>query len=312
MIDRSVQLVLGLLRQLVSNWPLKLAAVIISALLWVFVSNSTVTVTQRSLLVPITVQGMSGNQVATGIPEVVEVTVSGSDTRVDRLRPESFDAIIDLSGLNGRFEESIQVAGPADVNLLRVSPSDVIGVVESVTTRRVPVTVVLRGPHPDGRVLSTQVEPEGVLVRGRSAVLDQVAWAVAQVAADVTTTEVPVYASDAQGLPVPGVTVQPETVTVTLASEEVLVSRSIPVVLAQPQVSGLLVTVVSTTETVELVGPRDLLSDLETVAGTVSLTTQNIQPGDYTLPVVLNLPAGVVALQDPTVQVRLESPPLDR
>jgi len=42
----------------------------------------------------------------------------------------------------------------------------------------------------------------------------------------------------------------------------------------------------------------------------VRFTTQPPEPGEYTLPVTLGLPDGIVALETPTALVRLERPPL--
>jgi len=309
-IRRATQTVTDLLSRLIDHWPMKLGAVAISGLIWLFVSNTTVTVTQRSLLIPTTTVGMSSHQVASGIPDFVEITVSGPDNRVDRLRSESFDATIDLSGVSGPFEEIIRISGPEDIALRGVSPSEVIGAVESVTTRRVPVVALLTHPLPEGQTLRAVVNPEGVLVRGRSAVLDQVEGVVAQVAAEAGSHEVAIFATDAAGLPVSNTSVQPETVTVTVEAEPVLIRRSLPLLLEEPEARGLWATTSASQDTVALAGPVHLLTELESVTGRVRFTTQPPEPGEYTLPVTLGLPDGIVALETPTALVRLERPSL--
>lgn len=307
---------LGALRRLVAalvhNWPQKLGATLLAALVWLFVTVDDTSVTQRSLLVPISVEGVAEDTVVTGLPTAVEVTVTGASSRIDRLRPESFEAVLDLAGQTGAFEQPIRVLLPPAVDLIRFSPSDVIGTIEPVTTKEVAVeTVLLGSPGPDTRVEVTP-DPPSVQVRGRSSTLAQVARVVAPTGPAPGQRTVTPFAADTAGHPVAGVATVPAELTVTVTTEPLLVQRSVTVALAPPSLPTYSVTARLDQPTVSVVGPPSQLDGLETVPGTVELATENPAPGSYTLPVTLELPTGVSALQPLTATVRLVRPSLTR
>ncbi|HEX7004494.1 MAG TPA: CdaR family protein [Trueperaceae bacterium] len=305
-----MRLVHRLLSILLHAWPQKLGALVLATLIWMFVNVNDTSITQRSLFVPISVEGLQSNSVATGLPEFVEVTVAGPSGQVDRLRPDNFQAVLDLEGQSGSFEEPITVLSPQAVELRRVNPSDVIGTVEAVTEKTVPVDVVIIGSGPGDVKVITTVEPAEVTVRARSSTLAQVARALAPVRpapGDRATTP---FAVNTAGLPVSGVQIQPSEVQVSVAEQPVLITRDVPVDLQTPAVPGFTVTAGLEQEQVRLVGPPSILASLESVPATVSLQTEEPQVGGYTLPVTLELPEGVQAVGTVAANVRLSRPPV--
>jgi YbbR domain-containing protein len=122
------------------HWPQKLTAFIIAIFLWLFVTTEQITTSQRSFLVPLTIIGLTNNQLATGVPDVVEVGVSGESNRIDALRAENIEAILDLSNVSSDFARPVRVSPPQGINLLRRNPSEVIGTVETRTQRTIAVT----------------------------------------------------------------------------------------------------------------------------------------------------------------------------
>ena len=324
-------------RRWLERWPQKLAALGLAVLFWVFVSTDETVTTQRSLLVPLNLLGLSANQIPVGVPDTVEVTVSGPGPRMDALRGENLDAVLDLRGAENEFERNVNVFPPQGLSLVRVNPSEVIGFVETQSSKRVPVRVVYLGSggatggaaiNPATDILVTPlVTPDEVTVRGRTDTLQEVTAALALVdgnaygasagesAADAGGVNAVPYAVDASGQPVMGVTLEPATVAVTLRQEPVLHLRALPLTLNLPDVSPLVVesSALSAAE-VELAGPLERLNELEAVTATVEPATLPTQPGGYTLPLTLSLPEGVTALDTPTVTLRLaervsESPP---
>ncbi len=289
------------------RWPRKLAALGLAFLMWIFVTGSDTTIAQRSMLVPITVEGIAADLVPIGIPEVAEVTVSGSSQRLDRLRPESVEAVLDLSGLSGDFTAPVSVSPPQGVVLERVNPAEVLGILERVATREVPVTIVHLGAQPaDGR-LHSLAEPDVVTVRGRSARLERVTQVLVAVDARQEQSSAAPFAADATGRPVDDVAVTPNTVTVTTSVERLLVRREVPLRLL-PLVINHVGEVVLSHETVELVGPPSVLDQLDELVGAIALPTERPPPGRYTLAVNVATPAGVSLLGEVTASVRYEQP----
>jgi YbbR domain-containing protein len=297
-------------QRIVFRWPRKLAALALAIVMWAFVTTSDETIAQRSMLVPITVEGISPDVVPIGIPEVAEVTVSGPIQRVDRLRPESIEAVLDLAGRTGNFTAPVSVSPPQGVVLERVNPAEVLGILEPVTARQVPVTVVHLGePPPDGRLHSV-AEPGFVTVRGRRARLDRVTQALVAVEqgeqGEQETVAAP-FAADASGRPVEEVSVSPGTVRIVSRVEPLLARREVPLRLV-PLVIDHVGDVVPSHETVPVVGPRSVLERLDELVGTIALPTERPAPGRYTLPVNVVPPPGVVLLEEVTASVRYDQP----
>ena len=294
-------------RRTVVHWPRKLAALGLGFVMWAFVSTTDTTIAQRSLLVPIEVEGIAADLVPIGVPEVAEVTVSGPSPRLDRLRPESIEAVLDLSGLAGDFAAPVRVSPPQGVVLERVTPAEVLGILERVASREVPVTVVhLRAAPTDAKLIS-HAEPATVTVRGRGARLERVVQALVAVDPAREETEAAPFPADAAGRPVDEVTVIPAQVRVRTTAEALLVRREVPLRLLPLVVSGVSDVQVSH-ERVPLVGPPSLVQPLQEIVGAIALPTERPEPGRYTLPVNVATPSGVSLLEDVTVSVHYAEP----
>lgn len=301
------QVTLGsLIARITRHWRPKLASLVAAVLVWLFATSSNVTTTQRNLTVPLVVEGVGEDQVAVGLPTMVEVAVSGPGPRVDRLRPDMLLATLDLTDAAGSFEREITVQPPPEIRVLEVVPADVIGFLESVTTRQLPVTVTLSGALPEDRLIAAQASPSVATLTGRGQVLDLVSSVLA-----VTTAaggQAPLVALDAAGAPVAEVTIFPATVSVAIEAREALVTRTVAIELTPVAAANLSSTSLSS-ETVEVVGASAVLAALESVTGSVEAPTGVVAPGRYTLPVRLELPAGVAALGSPTATlVYVDSP----
>lgn len=300
-------------RRLVHNWPRKLGAVAAALFVWLIVATDATTTAQRSLLVPLVVEGLDADRLAVGLPERVEVTVSGSSSRIDRLRPESFDAVLDLTGVVGAFQVEVSIAPPQGIVLERVAPSEVIGELESVVVAEVPVRVTVAGAlGPDERLAAT-ANPETAQVRGRAAVVDDVVAVVVPVAAEDARTAVAAtvapYAVDAAGRPVLDVAVTPSRVAVTIAVEPVRVERRVPLTVLPPTAAGWS-DLQGAPADVLVTGPATALDALEVVEAVVQLPTEIPAGGRYTRPLTLALPEGMFALEAPTASIAYAPNPL--
>jgi YbbR domain-containing protein len=300
-------------RRLVHNWPRKLGAVAAALFVWLIVATDATTTAQRSLLVPLVVEGLDADRLAVGLPERVEVTVSGSSSRIDRLRPESFDAVLDLTGVVGAFQVEVSIAPPQGIVLERVAPSEVIGELESVVVAEVPVRVTVAGAlGPDERLAAT-ANPETAQVRGRAAVVDDVVAVVVPVAAEDARTAVAAtvapYAVDAAGRPVLDVAVTPGRVAVTIAVEPVRVERRVPLTVLPPTAAGWS-DLQGAPADVLVTGPATALDALEVVEAVVQLPTEIPAGGRYTRPLTLALPEGMFALEAPTASIAYAPNPL--
>lgn len=297
----------ALLVRLVRNWPNKLAAVLIAFVVWLLVTSNNTTTTQNSMFVPLTVEGVDENQVAVGLPTRVAVSVSGPSSRIDRLTPEMLRATLDLTEVEGAFEQPITVQTPQDVAVLTVDPAQVIGFLESVVTRSVPVQVALTGALPTDATVAAVAAPPAVTLTGRSQVLDSVQRVVVTAPAIGGGAGTPV-ALDAQGNPVDEISFVPPTVIIAVTTRAVLETRTVAIDFVEPQVPGMVSATLSSLS-VEVAGPRQAIDALATITATVEPPTGAVDPGRYTLPVRLALPDGVVALTTPTAVLQFAREP---
>jgi YbbR domain-containing protein len=298
----------ALLHRLAHQWPRKVAAVLLAFLMWIFVSTAETGTAQRSLLVPITTLGNTPDQVVVGLPPFAEVTVSGPTNRVDRLRPESIEAVIDLTGRSGDFQAPVVVTPPQGVVLERVNPNEVLGILERVTSKQVPVQVVYLGTAPADVRLRSVPEPDVVTVRGRAPRLERVAQVIVAVDPEGGEDVVAPYAADAAGRPVDEVTVAPASVTVTTAAEPVLVRREVALELEAPGHPRVLEAVLDR-ETAVVAGPPTVVGAIATLTASVDLPTEGPPGGRYTLPVTLATPDGVVNVSEVTATVEFAPEP---
>lgn len=298
----------ALLQRLTRNWVPKAGSLVIAFLIWLFVTSSSASLTERSMFLPLQVDGVEEGFVPVGLPPTVAVSVSGPSLRVDRLTPDMLRASLDLTGTSGEFTEDVRVQAPQDIRVLRVEPAEVIGFLETITTSTVAVTVALTGDPPAGVLVEAEAEPAAVTLTGRSQVLDRVARVLAFAPA-VGGGVARLVAVDAAGVPVPDVEFAPASVTVSVSTRPALVTREVVVELSAP--SGPEVGAVTLNEPrVTVAGPPDVLAGLSSVPGTVDAPTGPLDPGRYTLPVRLALPEGVVAMQTPTATLQYVRQPL--
>ncbi|HZJ09835.1 MAG TPA: CdaR family protein [Trueperaceae bacterium] len=298
----------AILGRLARNWPTKLAAVGIALLLWLFVTNSSTTTTQRSLLLPLSIEGVGPDQVAVGLPSTVAVSVSGPSSRVNRLTPEMLRATLDLNEISGSFEQPITVQAPQEIDVESVEPALVIGFLESITSSSLAVQVALTGQRPPSALVEAAATPTNVTLTGRSQALDSVQRVVA-IAPAIGGGIAAVVALDAEGDPVPGVTIEPGQVTVAVTTREALVTKPVAIEFEAPSAPTLASANLSS-DSVVVAGDEASLGPLTSVTATVEAPTGPVDPGRYTLPVRLDLPEGVVALSTPTVTLQYVREPL--
>jgi YbbR domain-containing protein len=299
---------LALWHRIVRHWPRKVAAVLLAFIMWLFVSTTETTIAQRTLLVPVERLGGSAEAYYTGIPNVVEVTVSGPANRIDRLRPEGIEAAIDLTGGGAEFQTPVAVTVPQGVSLERVNPGEVFVRVERIASKSIPLQVVYLGAPPADVRLHALAEPDIVVARGLAAQLDRVTQAIVAVDPGAALATGSPFPADAGGRPVDDVELQPTTVQVTTVAETVLVRRRVPLELL-PVRADRLREVTLDIETVVLAGPPTLLAALEFVTARLDLPTEGYAEGRYTLPVTIETPEGVVPVERVTATVSFAAAP---
>lgn len=299
----------AVLLRLRRDWPGKVGAVVVACVLWFVATSDPESTSQRSLLVPLAVTGAEANEVAVGVPSRVEVVVSGPSDRMSGLEADDVDAFLDLTDVDGEFAQSIEARVPSSLRLVGVVPNEVIGRLEAVRSRELPIQVTVASAREEQTVASLRVEPERATVEARDLVLAQVdAVVAARLAVDESVQSVVLVAIDSDGVPIPEARVVPPRATVELTLERRHAVAVRPVVVAAP--SSERITIESVVPAVvELVGPPSRLVEIETVSGRVPDATSSLPNGRYDLPVRLDVPPDVASRDQVIATVRIRSNP---
>lgn len=288
----------------------------IATVAWFYVATAQNPVLERSMTVDLHVRGLSSNEILVQAPPSrVQVRLAGPRSAVAQLSPAVVDASIDLSGLGpGDHSVPVVVAAPPDVRAVAQTPQEVLVVLDTLQTGRLPVEVSLIGSLPQGVTLGTpRVTPASVTVRGAASQIAEIRHAIVTV--DTTdlrqqlTTSLQVHLVGASAQEVRGPTVDPPLVTVQLAVRESVIAKVVPVV---PAIQGapappLAVTGISTDPaTVTLQGPSLQLQSIAVVT-TAPIDLRGAK-GTIRQQVALQVPAGVTAsVSHVTVSITLGS-----
>lgn len=307
-----------LLRIIVHNWPLKLAAVGLATLLYggLVLSQSTQTFTEG--VIPVDPRNQPPDTfLLTTIDPVTEVRYFAPSG----VRPiaSTFEAWVDLADVpvgTGPVTVPVQVRAVDDrFTVISYVPDAVTVQLDPLRSKEVPVEVQY-APAPEGLgVGEPSVEPASVTVSGPASVVDVVTSARADVviqpsgiSVDQEVTLVPI---DALGNAVSPVNLTPTSAHVTIPVFADLRSKTLPVspvITGNPapgfEIAG--VTVAPTVVTVE--GDAEQLATLARI-DTAPVST-NGASADLTVDVELAVPVGVVPVDAETVRVTVTLRPI--
>jgi YbbR domain-containing protein len=304
------------IRVIVHNWPLKLAAIGLATLLYggLVFSQST---QPFEGVIPVDVLNQPKD---TFLLDVVEPVTSVRYFAPSGVRPitSTFEAWIDLEGIEpGSGPKSVRVNVRSIDNRITVIssvPDRMTVELDKLDQRVVPVKVP-QVPAPEGTELGpTTVSPTEVEISGPASVLATVVAAQANVLiqsgidVDQDVSLVPV---DANGDAVGQVNVEPATARVTIPVFSNKESRTLtisPLVTGDPAPGFELVAATAEPQVVTVEGDIDDLEPLQSIdTAPVSIGGMS---ADETLETTLALPTGIVALDVQTVRVSIKLQPV--
>lgn len=308
-------------RLLEKDITLKLLAVFLALVLWFQVQveegNPDRVMTFQGLKVGLRNVG-SEMTVTSMDPVDVTITVRGESRVVDQLTRESFEATINLEGVNaGPADFFVGITVPRGVELMKVSPETVSAVVEPVQERQVPLEVRVRGtPATDFEVAGTEAEPTRVTVRGAASLVERVTGGSAPISVAGAATDqmhqVRVVPVDREGDPVEGVTFSPDSARVVATIRRIPATAEVPVevtISGTPAAGFGVGTAASQPARVTLKGPEGVLASLNSVATlpvNVAGAEETVKAG-----VRLELPPEVIA-EPAVVEVTVDIVPVRR
>jgi YbbR domain-containing protein len=303
------------LRFIVRNWPLKVAAIVLASLLY-----SGLVLSQTTKDFPGSVPIETVNQPSS----VIVLSTLGSVTQIRYVAPAdlglrvdsaTFRATVDLAGRDpkaGSITLPVRVTAVDErVQVLDFQPQSIVVTLDRVTEHVVPVRAVLVGAVPPGmEVGQPTVDPTSATVSGPESVVDKVTEVLARVQVDPSGIDVnrtvSFVAVDANGIDLTPIDVSPPTGQVKLAIFTDRRTRTVPVgpvVVGTPAAGFEVASVTVTPVVVQVEGDANDLANLDR-ADTAPISVTGIS-SDLATTVPLQLPDGVQALGDGTVQVTI-------
>jgi YbbR domain-containing protein len=296
------------------NWPLKVMAIALAALLYgglVLSQNAQ----SRDVSVPIRAVSQPDRTIVIGaLGEVSEIRYFIANQADVTVTSANFTAVVDLSQVAPSSQaQSVRVtveSADPRIQVLSFTPAFVTVRLEPVDTKVVSV-VVLPGPVPDGLdVRPPESSIETATVRGAKSDIARVSSVRAVVPIDTSGIDIdrdfPLAPVDELGEPVRGVDVEPASVRVTMVVFKDRQTASVPIV---PAIVGTLtpgfevVRVSLSSPVVSLEGDAADLADVAN-ARTAPITVEG-RTGDFAVDVGFDLPPGVTAVEPTTVKVQV-------
>jgi YbbR domain-containing protein len=300
-----------LLRIVVHNWPLKLAAVGLATLLYGGLVLSQSASTFDDAPIQVDVRNLpEGAFLPTNPAPVTEIRYFSASG----VRPiaSTFEAWVDLGDIPVGGEPvsvPVQVRSRDDqIVVVSHTPNLVTVTLETLETKEVDVRVEFP-PPPEGVGIGDVIsEPATVTVSGPASAVERVAYARADVLIQASVLavdqDVPLIAVDALGDAVTPINIEPRTVRVRIPVFEDLRSKTLPVapiITGSPAPGFEIATVTVDPSVVTVQGDAEQLAGLRRL-DTTPVSTNNASD-TFEVAVDLALPPGIVAVDAPQVTV---------
>ncbi|MEZ4629963.1 MAG: CdaR family protein [Deinococcales bacterium] len=305
----------NLWQRLSYNWNAKLGSALLAILLWSMISSSQSLTTQRALTVNLNVlepQGLAVKTITTGVPETVEVLVSGPSNRINSLKAEQFDAFLDLRDSRGEFKETVYVIPPQGINLQRIMPRDIIGKITLVERSVLPVHVSFLeldvSEESDDVLHHAAVSPKSLQAEGPASDISQAVAAVAYIDLNKAESKARVYALNQQGIILPNVQLTPSEVDISLNQTPIYMIKTIPLIMPRLTLPNLDAEVSLSQTSVQVLGKNSILSRIKTLP--VALPNLPQEAGSYELKLNISLPEGAELREEvyATINLRPKNP----
>ena len=256
----------------INNLTAKILALILAAVLWLYVMNEQNPPLESSFTIPVQVRNSQAGLVVADIPPTVRVKLRGPRSIIAGVTTKDIVCDVDLKGLSeGKHNINIITYVPPGLELMEVNPDKAQIRIDATISRTLPVEVRLTGTTPPGsKVAKTTITPEQVRLTGPRPIVNSVEKVIISV--DMTektasfqtvTTVIPLNLA---GKEVDGLAAAPDKVTAAL---EVVPDISRKTTDIRPFTQGelpegyMLKSVTVSPAKVDVTGPADKVDKLE-------------------------------------------------
>lgn len=294
-------------RFLENDLYVKIFAIFLALVLWLYVINEQSPRIQRTFTVKLETRNVAPSLIVTQAPNLVEIRVSGLRNTILGMADKDVRAYLDLQGTEeGEYFLPVKTSIPRGVELLQVKADRVRIQLERITSKTVPVRPQVKGATlGQYAVVGAMAQEQNAVVEGpRSKVEETVqVWAVVNLneirgAASAQGRMVPI---NQRGQIINGLQVTPETTLVTIPTLPV---KEVPIqarLKGSPAAGFVVRKVVFEPSAIRVAGPQTQLARLQI------LETENIDlaglSSNLQKEVVVTVPEGVTLIDRNRVKV---------
>lgn len=202
------------------NLTAKIIALVLAAILWIYVMNEQNPPIEASFTVPVEVRNASTNLVVEDMPDTARVKLRGPRSIIAGVLTKDIKCYMDLRGLpEGRHNVKITAQVPSSLELVETTPDKATIKLDTAVSKQIPIEIRLVGTASGGAVVSrVTASNEKATVEGPKTVVESVTRVAAVV--DLSgrssdfSADVPLVVINQSGKEVQGLTVYPDKVTV--------------------------------------------------------------------------------------------------
>lgn len=301
----------------------KVAAILLSILLWFYVTNLQNPIIEKSFSVPVNYYGLQEGLIAGEKPENVNIKVKGSRSIVDSITAKDIKADVNLEqALIGDNSFLVKVTVPSGVELTEYKPTSAEMVVDAIQEKQLEVKVEFVNKVAQGY---SSIEPDlttsRVVVRGATRILNTLEAAKVTIdlnqAKDNLMLTLPVNLINKNGEQVTNklLVVSPASIQAYVPVIENIPTKTVPiepVLVGNPKETWKVSRTVLEPETVKITGSYETLQSVERIK-THPVDITNLEDNLVTQ-ALLDPPEGVSLLYEPTVKIliQVEEKPIEK
>ena len=295
------------------NLPVKIAALVVAVVLWLYVMNDQNPAIDGSYTVPVTIENAPNGYLMNAADDTVTIRVRGSRSLFVSADASDFHARVNLSDfIEGDKLYAVETVIPYGFELVSVSPDKIDVNLDRMVQKTFKAALTVGGSPASGfTVDKVTQENEAVTVEGPRSLVNQVAHIAGHInlsgqSSDYTAT-VPLFALNSDGREVAGITLTPSATEISVKLVRGL-TRKVVEVQAHPQ-SDLapnlkLEGVTVEPARIEIAGTEDVVSKITSI-GTEEFSLAQVRETEKRQ-VKLVLPAGVTAADsNVTVEIKV-------
>lgn len=158
------------------NWQLKLICLLVAIVLWFVVINEQNPTSESSYTVPVVVENLDSQYIATDVPKNVYIRLTGPRNTMVNVGANDIKAYVDLSAAEeGTMSVPIQVDLPAGIKITKQSIATANVRIDVYAVKEMKLTPQLEGTlDNDLSVESVKMVPEKVIVSGARRLVNQI------------------------------------------------------------------------------------------------------------------------------------------